>query len=55
MPFKSKAQEQYLAINHPKIAEKWRKEYPKQDISKLPEHVKSKDTTNSKNKPSTKK
>ena len=30
----------YLGINHPEIAKKWRKEYPNQDVKKLPKHVK---------------
>jgi hypothetical protein len=41
-PFKSKAQMQYLAINHPEIAKRWRKEYPNQNIKKLPKHIKKK-------------
>ncbi len=29
MPFKSKKQKKYLAINHPKIHKKWSKKYGK--------------------------
>jgi len=36
MPFKSQKQFKYLQSQHPDIAKKWREEYPKQDISKLP-------------------
>ena len=42
MPFKSKAQAAYLYKYHPEIAKRWRKEYPSQDISKLPKKKESK-------------
>lgn len=40
MPFKSQAQAAFLYKFHPDIAKRWRKEYPNQDISKLPKHKK---------------
>jgi hypothetical protein len=40
MPFKSKAQQRYLYLKHPKVAEKFAKETD--DYSKLPEKIKKK-------------
>lgn len=40
MPFKSKAQMAYMYKFHPEIAKRWRKEYPNQNLKKLPEHKK---------------
>jgi len=40
MPFKSKAQMRYLYATHKDIAERWRKEYPNQNLKKLPEKKK---------------
>lgn len=37
MPFKSEAQRKYLYATHPKLAEKFQKETPKD--ADLPEHV----------------
>ncbi len=37
MPFKSKAQEGYMHVHHPEIAERWDKETP--SPKELPEHV----------------
>lgn len=38
MPFQSKAQMKYMYMHHPEIAKRWRKEYPNQNLKKLPEH-----------------
>jgi hypothetical protein len=38
MPFKSEAQRKFMFMKHPKIADRWAKEYPAQ--KDLPEHVK---------------
>lgn len=40
MPFKSKAQQRFLYLKHPKIAKQWAKETD--SFSDLPEKVKSK-------------
>jgi len=42
MPFKSKQQVKYLYSQKPKLAEKWRKENPKQNLKSLPKKVKRK-------------
>lgn len=39
MPFKSKAQQGYLFIHHPEIAEEFAEHTPKSAYKKLPEHV----------------
>lgn len=38
MPFQSKAQQRYLFMKHPDVAEKFAKETPKEAYEKLPEH-----------------
>ena len=43
MPYKSKAQEAYMHIHHPKIANKWDKEH--NTPHNLPEHVSKKVST----------
>lgn len=40
MPFASKAQMRFMYANHPEIARRWRKEYPNQNLKKLPNHKK---------------
>ena len=38
MPYASEAQRRFMYSQHPEIAKKWDKEYPKQ--GKLPKHIK---------------
>jgi hypothetical protein len=42
MPFKSKQQVKFLYSQKPELAKKWREEFPRQDLQKLPKKVKLK-------------